>query len=826
MKVFLSHSSRDKTHFVEPLARKIGPDRVIYDAWSFEIGLQNLNEIYTNLEESDMFVILLSNSAIESEWVQKELFKAKELLDDSEKMKKIFPIIIDPSLKYTDERFPKWLIDYNLKVVTSVNKVAELIKKQLLLLSFETHPRLKEKEEIFVGRNDIIEKFEERIDDFMKDYPVALIASGIGLQGIGRKKVIKEALIKKGAVKRNYSFPIIKLSAFHSIEDLILNINSLGIIEEVDEKNFMSMSPEDKLDTLNKQLEELKNYKERIIIDDDGCIVRPDGTIVSWFFDIINKIKSMKYIVFGIASRHKPLEHLIVKDQSIFFCHIQALNKSERGRLLYRYLEFEGLNVPRDDMEYLVDLLSGFPEQAYYTVSLLKEAGLPYVKRNTNLIVEYNTERVSSLVNTYESNQLAMNILSLLTKYQTIGYSNFYSIVGEEPEVGKVMDEFFIKGICESYGTLKEYIRLNDVIYDYLIRTSLTLPKEYTEKISDNLKDFLKNHDKDEYISDFHSRQLLIKEAIIKKEIDSIVDLLVPSHFLFSMKELYDVHKKFNDVIELAKKVLENESNLDGFIANEIRYYLCMALARNKDPEFKKEVMKVTGAEHHFLFGFYYRQIGKTDKAIESYKTALDKRPIFSRAQRDLVQAYLSIEDYESAHKLAKENYENDKKNNPFHIHAYFTCLLRTNEIEDNSKVLQNLLKELEMNKHEHAQSFFYRCKAQYLALIENNEKQAMEIIDEAIDKAKTNLSSEIRFLVDKFYICAKFQNIPGMESVLKQYKIKADTSQINNYNSVLKFEIMIHAQKNEISHIPSLIEKLKSYPEDLKAKLKLKYCG
>lgn len=38
----------------------------------------------------------------------------------------------------------------------------------MIELSFEKHPRLKERNEIFVGRNDLIGLFEERMDDFEK----------------------------------------------------------------------------------------------------------------------------------------------------------------------------------------------------------------------------------------------------------------------------------------------------------------------------------------------------------------------------------------------------------------------------------------------------------------------------------------------------------------------------------------------------------------------------------------------------------------------------------------------------------------------------------
>ncbi|MEH7343532.1 hypothetical protein V7122_06620, partial [Bacillus sp. JJ1532] len=328
------------------------------------------------------------------------------------------------------------------------------------------------------------------------------------------------------------------------------------------------------------------------------------------------------------------------------------------------------------------------------------------------------------------------------------------------------------------------------------------------------------NKDDEGYLSDVSKYQFLIKRAIIEDRISEVEELLVPSHFLQSMKELYDVHKNYDDVINLADRILQNENFIDRHIKNEIRYYLCMSLARNKDDRFKEEIQLIDGAEHDFLFGFYYRQIGKTDKAIERYEAALAKRKPFARAQRDLVQVYLSVEDYDTAYKLAKENYEDDKKRNPFHIHAYFTSLLRGPSIPDKVNILRRLIDELRINKHENAREFFYRCKAQFEAIINNNERQAMLDINEAIEEFPKNH----RVLIDKFHICAKFHNEKEMENIIKIYQERYNLKQIYNHNTVIKFNILLLAIRGEYDKIPSMARKLKSYPEEALDKLILKY--
>ena len=94
---------------------------------------------------------------------------------------------------------------------------------------------------------------------------------------------------------------------------------------------------------------------------------------------------------------------------------------------------------------------------------------------------------------------------------------------------------------------------------------------------------------------------------------------------------------------------------------------MCSALAKLKDNRFNIEVHKIKGADFYFLFGFYYRQIGKYDKALEMLNKSMEIRPNFSKAKREMVQVYIGMQDFMVAKDLAKENYLN-YRDNPYHI--------------------------------------------------------------------------------------------------------------------------------------------------------------
>ena len=82
MRIFISHSSKDKDNYcdevVNKLIEKLGKNSIVYDALTFEAGEISIDEINRTLAFTDLYVILLSQPAIESDWVKYELNEAQK----------------------------------------------------------------------------------------------------------------------------------------------------------------------------------------------------------------------------------------------------------------------------------------------------------------------------------------------------------------------------------------------------------------------------------------------------------------------------------------------------------------------------------------------------------------------------------------------------------------------------------------------------------------------------------------------------------------------------------------------------------------------------
>lgn len=228
MKCFLSHSSKDKAHYVSILAKQLTPF-IEYDEKTFEGGMGNLEEIINALDRSSIFVLLISDHSLNSDWVKKEIFEARERLSNGN-LKRFFPIIIDTNINHNDPRIPDWIQDsYNLRPITRPTIAARRIRERLVEASWQSHPMLKKRDQIFVGRNTQIGEMEQRLDDFTKPQPKVIFASG--LNEIGRKTTIKYSLRKANFIRDTYEPIRIDLSRDDNIEGFIVKLYDLGISE-------------------------------------------------------------------------------------------------------------------------------------------------------------------------------------------------------------------------------------------------------------------------------------------------------------------------------------------------------------------------------------------------------------------------------------------------------------------------------------------------------------------------------------------------------------------------------------------------------------------
>jgi len=766
-KIFLSHSSKQKG-FVEVIANKLGKSNIVFDAWTFEIGNKTLDEIYQGIDSSGIFVYFISNEALSSPWVEKEVNKAEEYLQNG-KLRKFLPLLIDSSIKHNDNRIPEWIKEeYNIKYISKPNKCFDLIKQALRLVSWDLYPKKRQADQLFIGRTAQIKQYEERIYDVDKQAPVCIIVSGIF--SIGRRKFIKHVLVNSNKIRSYYTPPMISLDRRNSIEDLIIKLFGLGYsqrsIDSISNLSIKTLS--EKINIASALIIELYNNNDILFILDNFSIVNKGGDLVDWFMSIIDLIKNLNGITICVISQARTKSVNLIHNHHFFSIDIPELEPYERKAFFKSLLEIEDIEISNENFKLISDQFMGFPEQIIYATSLLIHEGLNHVIQNPHEIIEYNTEKVARLVKTFESNQLALQILKILSESEFLSFTVLENILQEDFEEAKdYISQFSREFIIEFIGSTREFLRLNDAVKDYIQRLGYKLSEKYIINLQHHAKNAFKDYEIIE--RDTSDYVLSFKEAL-KQGYEVPKEFLIPSHYVNAMRELYNYDRRYKDVITLAERVLQNERYLDIRILREIRYWLCLSLARRRDRKILEEVQKIEEPDHSFLLGFYFRIIGRHEDAIKRFTKTLEFAPHHYRAKRELILVYLNMEQYEEAFTLARENYYLDK-NNPYHLQSYFRCLIKL-EGSKQKKELLNLINGLENNPHIKATEMCMTSRAQYYAYVDHNFVKAFQEADDAIAAFPKNIYTYLT----KLELLRRINNHPEIEKIIGEIERDFDT--------------------------------------------------
>jgi tetratricopeptide (TPR) repeat protein len=421
-----------------------------------------------------------------------------------------------------------------------------------------------------------------------------------------------------------------------------------------------------------------------------------------------------------------------------------------------------------------------------FAVDLIKEYGINAAKKDTHLITEFNSDKAAIILNRMRIDEKATDFLYLLSEFEFISLDSLFSIVSEDDYSG-LLNEFIASSICDFIGIEKEYIRLNDTIRDFVRRNQLSLPEAFQDRVNRYLNQFLEDSNEEERdISDviYCTKEMIKKGPIVRDK------YLIPSYFLRSMRELYQERGHLERVIELAFRLLEKEDRFDEIVVQDIRYYLCLSLARQRDKRMLEEVQKIRGVEHDFLLGFYYRLQGRWGDAIERLEKCVDEPSVAQRARNELVRVLISIEDYENARALAEDNYLGNRSN-PFHIQAYFYTIINSAKANEKASLLLKLVEEISAIPSELGHEMSLILQAEYYARIVGDYDRGLAIIDDAI----TGFPNSIYPLITKASLAANHKDVASLK---KTYDIieKWGDRAYENARVKIKAYMLVHEGK------------------------------
>lgn len=801
-KVFLSHKSEDKG-FVRLVAERLGKENIVFDELTFEETQKTLDEIYRGIDESGVFVLFISDAALKSEWCIREILRADEKLLEGN-LHKFIPVIIDPNIRFDNPNIPTWMRNqYNLKYISKPTAVSGIIKRALRIVTWDLYPVLKERDIRFAGRNRQIEEFEQRYVDIDKGKPLCCIVSG--LTSIGRRTFLYHVLGKTNVIKYGYVPRYIRLGIADSIESFIIQLYGAGFSSHEKEyiENLSTKLVDEKIEIVISLLKEMDSCKDKLFIVDNFCIIDRNGKVADWFIAIIRGLhKDISHILLCIVSQIQPNWRSIKDYQEIFAMDMPPMSVSDRIALFDILLGEEDIVLTQEEKKMVCGVFTGYPEQVRYAITLIKEESKNYLLDHLNELGDYVDQIVIRLTRQFENEgEVTQQILTLLSKTESLSIDSILDILNyNENEIINQINILARNYVVEFIGNGREFVCLNEAIKSYLQREGYELNEENQKSFIQHLKNVIDKEDMLEM--DSTDYMLSLKESL-KNGIAVDERLLIPSHYLSAIYETYQNGNNYKLVVSLARKVLQNEPYMDKKIVSSVRYYLCQALSRQRSREALREINNMEGATHEYLLGFYYRMAGRHKDAIASYKNALKRNSKYYQAKRDLVNSYISVEDYESAMDLAVELYE-DYPGRPFFIQSYIRCLLHTEKRKQKEKI-EALLEELHKLPNARAQEMYMTSRALIEANVHDNIQQALDYADDAIGTYPDNIYPYIT----KMEILSKTKDDNAIKEIINDVENKFDEdSEIRKKFPYLSCKCILYAFENDERKVMCYIER------------------
>lgn len=730
IKAFISHSSEQK-QFVLDLVEILGRDYCIVDCYNFNSAYQTINEIYDKIDKSTVFVLLLSKASLSSEWVKEEIRYVREKLEPG-CLERFWPFIIDENLSI--EECPEWMKKdkcFNLKKFKSCKILAHDIEQKFRRIIWLKNPKRKQLETLMVGRNKDIDNFENIYQSARGMNLRALVISG--RDGVGKDMFISKCLDKIGGYDAESTPFYINLGNKEGIENFIIQLNL--ITRTYDETQLMTVlggNTSEKTSSAANLVNELLNTNSVISINDDLSCVLPNRKLADWLIDLVEKSNIANKLGLFIKS-HKILDSFSEIEHP-FFGHINLspLDSKDRLKLFYSLLRIYNLtDISEEDVKWFVGKLLLSPSQLVKAVEALSCKPLAFVKKDINTLISWGDMQINPMVEHFFQDEESKHILIILSKLDFVSYEILENIFEERIiEVMEKMDEMIDFGIVSVFGPQEQFFRLDHYLSDYIKRCHIKLPYDLDNLLNEVLEEKIASSNITEDVSVYlydKKRQILSGKG--KPE-----DFLIPSVVVTSVMEIYN-NQDYKQVIKLCDLVLNDVHNYFPDQERELRYWLCLALARTTNKQrFFEEVQHFRGTDYFFLRGFYHRNAMEYSQAEKCFNEALEKSPNLQRAKREKVTALLAQKKYEQALGLAKENYENNPENS-YQIHGYFRCLVRkTPLIKEDVDMLKHLMAAMQKNLSDKQEELYTAMDIEFRYFVSHDSPSDMiKLINNAL---------------------------------------------------------------------------------------------
>ncbi|WP_345956392.1 TIR domain-containing protein [Pseudomonas fulva] len=629
-KAFLSHNSFDKD-FVAEVFSQLGAAKAVYDAETFKKCCDLPQQIREGLEDSDVYVLFLSKTSIQSGWVTAEQDLAFELRAKW-KIKSILIFQLDDT---GWEHLPSWATKYVVSCPPSPAHVALRISDEL-----RTSKRT---ENLCYGRDDEKKRLNMAAID-ADTVPTHLILSGP--TGIGRKTLAEDFY----TTLYKHLSPHKIIITYGEHEDIFVLYRKLlghsahwrktDLIEKLSE--FSELSPRRQVEAIARIITTITVQFNQVLILDMGTnALGSDDQPLEWLTDLLSRLetKSYPYLVI-LTNRH------FRSDNGIYH-QVKALDEENSLYLFKILLQQHEITFPSPNEKKLVETsVIGHPGLITAVVTYLRHN--PRYRPNktqTTILQIINTQVEKMLLDFINEDKEHEKAVALFGDAYIISYAEITGMMshwpGLEDSVDKLIEAGFVT-VRDSYYQLVPYLQR------YAQRIGERLVSELNEarKILLSLEE---TSDNNPFIFTEILDARIIEHLVSGTPLpDHMSGLVMPALQIKAAKKEYDL-RNYKNSSHLAKEAYPQARKLssNGLLEAWRLIGLCAArLADEVDLDYflkeepKLPLSKRKSATLHFVLGLKERLQGNLKAALPSFIRCYEAGDIDSHVCRELSYIY------------------------------------------------------------------------------------------------------------------------------------------------------------------------------------------
>lgn len=382
-KAFLSHSSLDK-QVVREVKKKLQRIWTYFDEDCFDPGEDFRNAIVERLSDTNLFVLFVSKSSLESAWVK---FEIDEAYWQTIKRNNISVLVLTlEDIPLT--AIPAWMRKAKFESMRTCNQAAQIIKNML----FDS---VSVCSGVYIGREADMLKFNNTLIQYQDRIPN--IFSITGLNGIGRRTFIKDILEKRFALPFVSQFELSGTEGLIELYRKLLDEN-IGNLAQDNVKElyqwFLSASQQEKISEVCRYLALYTENRICPIIVDNNALLKDDGFYRN---DILCVLKTFSndYPDCYLVLIHTRLPKMDYDDKNIVLsCRLDALDEASCYSLFDALLKRQSVAAPdQSQVKEIASYLEGYPPSIYNAAKACSLEGVDLVCSDKRALLDFQ-ERI------------------------------------------------------------------------------------------------------------------------------------------------------------------------------------------------------------------------------------------------------------------------------------------------------------------------------------------------------------------------------------------------------------------------------------------------